>query len=153
MKNVETIIKWVITAIGAVVTFLFGAWSLALNILLVLVILDYGTGVVAGVINGELKSRIGLVGITRKVFIFVMVAVSHMVDLLLIENQIEVGFAVMSTVIMAYCVNEILSIIENVGKTGDYIPEPLTKAIAILQNKPEEEKISTGTPVSKDENQ
>ncbi|MGN8235310.1 phage holin family protein [Priestia flexa] len=107
--------------------------------LIVLVVFDYLTGMVAGAVNGELKSRIGLVGIARKVFIFVMVAVSHMVDLLLIENKIEVGFAVMSMVIVAYCLNEILSIIENAGKMGIYIPDPLTKAVAILRNTSDKE--------------
>ncbi|MGG3235813.1 phage holin family protein [Priestia flexa] len=146
----DSLFKWVITAFGGVITFLFGAWSLALNILIVLVVFDYLTGMAAGAINGQLKSRIGLVGIARKVFIFVMVAVSHMVDLLLIENKIEVGFAVMSMTIVAYCLNEILSIIENAGKMGIYIPDPLTKAIAILRNKPEEVKSSPETTIQKD---
>nr|WP_242529620.1 phage holin family protein [Priestia flexa] len=139
MVVVENLLKWLLTVIGGFVTFLFGAWSIALNILIVLVVFDYLTGMVAGAVNGELKSRIGLVGIARKVFIFVMVAVSHMVDLLLIENKIEVGFAVMSMVVVAYCLNEILSIIENAGKMGIYIPDPLTKAIAILRNTSDKE--------------
>ncbi|MEC0540050.1 phage holin family protein [Bacillus glycinifermentans] len=76
-------------------------------------------------------------GITRKVFIFVIVAVAHMIDLLLIESGIEMGFLVMTVTIVFYCINELISITENAGKMGVYVPEPITKAIEILkqQNK------------------
>lgn len=144
----EQLLKWSLTAFGGVITFLFGAWSIALNILITLVIFDYFTGMAAGVINGELKSRIGLVGITRKVFIFLMVAVGHLIDLLFIASKIEIGYAVMSAVIIAYCINEILSIIENAGKMGIYIPEPLLKAIVILKSRPEKEELKQSTETS-----
>ncbi|MEH7088122.1 phage holin family protein [Priestia megaterium] len=137
----EQLLKWLLTAFGGVVTFLFGAWSEALNILIALMVIDYLTGMTAGAINGELKSRVGLFGIARKVFIFAMVAVGHLVDLLLIASKIEIGYAVMSVVIIAYCINEVLSITENAGKMGIYIPDPLLKAIAILKNRPEKEEL------------
>jgi toxin secretion/phage lysis holin len=137
----EQFFKWLLTVLGGVVTFLFGAWSQALNILIALVVIDYLTGMAAGAINGELKSRVGLFGIARKVYIFAMVAVGHLVDLLLILSKVEIGYAVMSVVIIAYCINEVLSIIENAGKMGIYIPDPLIKAIAILKNKPEKEEL------------
>jgi toxin secretion/phage lysis holin len=137
----EQLFKWLLTVFGGIITFLFGAWSQALNILIALMIFDYLTGMAAGAINGELKSRVGLLGIARKVFIFVMIAVGHLVDLLLIESKIEIGYAVMSLVIIAYCINEVLSIIENAGKMGIYVPDPLLKAIAILKNRPEKEEL------------
>ncbi|MFL0495709.1 holin family protein [Priestia megaterium] len=137
----EQILKWLLTTSGGVIAFLFGAWSTMLNILIALMVIDYLSGMAAASINGELKSRVGLMGIARKVFIFAMVAVSHLVDLLLIENKIEVGYLAMSVVISAYCINEVVSIIENAGKMGVYVPEPLIKAIAILKNKPEKEEL------------
>ena len=137
----EQFFKWLLTAYGGVLTFLFGAWSTMLDILIALMIIDYVSGMAAAAIHGELKSRVGLMGIARKVFVLVMVAVSHLVDLLLNENNIEMGFLVMSLVISAYCVNELLSITENAGKIGVYVPDPLIKAIAILKNKPEKEEL------------
>ncbi|MEH7091359.1 phage holin family protein [Priestia megaterium] len=140
----EQILKWLLTVSGGVIAFLFGAWSTMLNILVALMVIDYLSGMAAASINGELKSRVGLVGIARKVFIFAMVAVSHLVDILLIENKIEVGYLAMSVVITAYCINEVLSIVENAGKMGVYVPEPLTKAIAILRSKPQKEEVKPG---------
>ena len=137
----EQFFKWLLTACGGVITFLFGAWSTMLDILIALMIIDYVSGMAAAGIHGELKSRVGLMGIARKVFVLVMVAVSHLVDLLLNENNIEMGFLVMSLVISAYCVNELLSVTENAGKIGVYVPDPLMKAIAILKNKPEKEEL------------
>ncbi|MGR3287067.1 phage holin family protein [Bacillus sonorensis] len=131
--------KGVIAVAGGIVGFLFGGWSVLLTILSVLVIVDYFSGLFAAGINGEVKSRTGMIGIARKVFIFVMVAVAHMIDLLLIENGIEMGFLVMTVTIVFYCINELISITENAGKMGVYVPEPITKAIEVLkqQNKSE----------------
>ena len=144
----EQIFKWLLTVSGGVIAFLFGAWTPMLNILVALMVIDYLSGMAAASINGELKSRVGLMGIARKVFIFAMVAVSHLVDLLLIENKIEVGYLAMSVVITAYCINEVLSIIENAGKMGVYVPEPLTKAIDILRSKPKKEEPKLGVPAA-----
>lgn len=133
----ETFYKSLIAIAGGGIGFLFGGWSVLLTILSVLVIVDYFSGLVAAGVNGEVKSKVGYIGITRKFFIFIIVAVAHMIDLLLIENGIEVGFLVMTMTIVFYCVNELISITENAGKMGVYVPEPITKAIEILkqQNK------------------
>ncbi|MED2978184.1 phage holin family protein [Bacillus swezeyi] len=133
----DTFYKGVIAVAGGVVGFLFGGWSVLLTILAVLVIVDYASGLVAAGVNGEMKSKVGYIGITRKFFIFVIVGVAHMIDLLLIENGIEMGFLVMTMTIVFYCINELISITENAGKMGVYVPEPITKAIEILkqQNK------------------
>ncbi|MBU8789111.1 phage holin family protein [Bacillus sp. FSL K6-0138] len=135
----ETFYKSLIAIAGGGIGFLFGGWSVLLTILSVLVIVDYFSGLFAAGINGEVKSRTGMIGIARKVFIFVMVAVAHMIDLLLIENKIEMGFLVMTVTIVFYCINELISITENAGKIGVYVPEPITKAIEVLkqQNKSE----------------
>ncbi|NUJ16153.1 phage holin family protein [Bacillus glycinifermentans] len=131
--------KGVIAVAGGIVGFLFGGWSVLLTILSVLVIIDYASGLAAAGVNGEMKSKVGYIGITRKVFIFVIVTVAHMIDLLLIESGIEMGFLVMTVTIVFYCINELISITENAGKMGVYVPEPIIKAIEVLkqQNKAE----------------
>ncbi|MER1249746.1 phage holin family protein [Bacillus sp. C10(2022)] len=129
--------KGVIAVAGGIVGFLFGGWSVLLTILSVLVIIDYVSGLAAAGINGEMKSKIGYIGIARKVFVFVIVGVAHMIDLLLIESGIEMGFLVMTVTIAFYCINELISITENAGKMGVYVPEPITKAIEILKQQNE----------------
>ncbi|KRT88717.1 phage holin family protein, partial [Bacillus glycinifermentans] len=105
----DTFYKGFIAVLGGFVGFLFGGWSILLTILSFLVIIDYGSGLAAAGVNGEMKSRVGFIGITRKVFIFVIVAVAHMIDLLLIESGIEMGFLVMTVTIVFYCINELIS--------------------------------------------
>ncbi|ASB88451.1 phage holin family protein [Bacillus sonorensis] len=133
----ETLYKGLIAVPAGIAGFLFGGWSVLLTILSVLVIIDYASGLAAAGVNGEMKSKVGYIGITRKVFIFVIVTVAHMIDLLLIESGIEMGFLVMTVAIVFYCINELISITENAGKMGVYVPEAITKAIEVLkqQNK------------------
>lgn len=125
-----------ITAVFAgLVQFLYGDWTLLLTILLALTIIDFITGLAAGFVEGTLKSKIGMVGIARKVFIFLMVAVAHLIDLLLIESGLETKALIMTMVIVFYAVNEILSITENAGRIGLPVPDQIKNAIVVLKGK------------------
>ncbi len=108
-------------------------WSTLLTILVALVVIDYITGMTAGALDGGLKSKTGWIGIARKVFIFAMVAVVHLIDLLLIESGFESTVLVMTMVIVFYAVNEILSITENAGRIGLPVPDQIKSAIEILK--------------------
>jgi toxin secretion/phage lysis holin len=129
--------QFLVAVLAGGVQFLYGDWSVLLSILLTLSGIDYGTGMIAGYIEGELKSRIGMIGIARKVFIFVMVAVAHLIDLLLIESGLETKALIMTMVIVFYAVNEILSITENAGRIGLPVPEQIKNAIVVLKGKDE----------------
>lgn len=130
-----------LTAILAgLIQFLYGDWTTLLSVLLALVVIDFISGMTAGFIEGTLKSRVGLLGIARKVFIFLMVAVSHLVDMLLIESGMETKALVMTMVIVFYAVNEILSITENAGRIGLPVPEQIKNAIVVLKGKGDDKK-------------
>ena len=73
----------VIAVGGAAASFLFGGWSALLNILLAFVAIDYITGCIASGVQGKLNSQVGWKGIAKKVAIFFIVAVAHMVDVAL----------------------------------------------------------------------
>jgi toxin secretion/phage lysis holin len=135
VKLMDKSFQFLVALLAGGVQFLYGDWSVLLSILLALSGIDYGTGMVAGFIEGELKSRIGLIGIARKVFIFVMVAVAHLIDLLLIESGLETKALIMTMVIVFYAVNEILSITENAGRIGLPVPEQIKNAIVVLKGK------------------
>ncbi len=115
--------------------YLFGEWSPLLGILVTFTILDFGSGMWASYLAGELKSKIGMIGITKKVFIFVMVAVAHLIDLFLIETGMETKAYIMTMTIVFYSVNEILSIIENAGRIGLPVPEQIKNAVVVLKGK------------------
>ena len=74
------IFKYVAAVGGSLITYLFGGWSALIQILVAFVVIDYVTGVLAAGVNGKLDSNIGMKGIAKKVFIFVIVACGHLVD-------------------------------------------------------------------------
>lgn len=124
------IIKTISTVSGALMGYMFGGWSLLIHILLVFVIIDWLTGWAAAWINGELRSRVGYYGIARKVAIFLLVAVSHFIDMALGGLQYF-----QNAVIFFYLANELLSIIENVGRMGVPIPQVLRGAVKVFNKK------------------
>lgn len=130
MGKWDTIWKSFIALLSSSATYFFGGWSGVLGVLLVFVILDYLTGIVAAGMIGKLESNVGMFGIARKVFIFAMVSVAHLVDGVLGD-----GHLFRDAVAFFYIANELLSIIENGGKLGAPIPPVIRQAIEVLKGK------------------
>lgn len=132
------------TAIGVVGSFiagLFGGWNTGMITLLIFMAVDYITGLIcAGVFkssakskSGGLESRAGWKGLCRKGVTILVVLVAYRLDLLIGTNYIR------DAVIIAFCANELISIVENCGLMGLPLPKPITKAIDILRNKSEKD--------------
>jgi len=126
----ENIFKTITAFGGVLASYLFGGWSALLGVLLAFVITDYITGVMAAGIEGKLNSSIGWKGISRKVMIFVLVAMAHLVDMALGDSNVF-----RDATIFFYLANELLSIIENTGRIGLPVPDAIQKAVAILKGK------------------
>jgi toxin secretion/phage lysis holin len=124
------VLKWLGAFTVSVTTYLFGGWSGVLSALLVFVVVDFLTGVAAAGSAGELKSKVGMIGIARKVFIFAMVAVAHLVDGILGDAHMFRDAAA-----YFYIANEVLSIIENGGKLGAPIPPAIVQMVEVLKGK------------------
>ena len=101
-----------------------------LNILLAFVIIDYVTGIGAAAKEGSLNSSVGYWGIAKKVSIFAIVAVAHLVDTALGDAHIFRDMAV-----FFYLANELLSLLENAGRLGAPVPPGLQKAVEVLKGK------------------
>lgn len=126
----ENVIKTIIAVGGSAASFLFGGWSSLLSILLAFVVIDYITGVAAAAKEGKLNSTVGGWGIAKKVSIFVIVAVAHLVDTALGDAHLFRDAAV-----FFYISNELLSLLENSGRLGAPIPPALQKAVEVLKGK------------------
>ena len=124
------IFRYIVAIGGSLVTYLLGGWSALVQILVAFVVIDYITGVLAAAIRGKLNSNIGLKGIAKKVFIFVIVACGHLVDGAMGTNNI-----VRDAAIYFYIANELLSILENAGEIGLPVPDMLKNAIERLKGK------------------
>lgn len=127
--------------IGGAITNLLGGWDTAMQTLLIFMAVDYITGLIlAGVFkksnkteHGALESKAGFKGLCKKGVILLVVLVAVRLDLMLgLEEIIRNG------VVIAFCLNETISIIENAGLMGVPIPSAITKAIELLQKKSEE---------------
>ena len=110
---------------------LFGTADGLLYALLVLVGLDYITGVCVAIHDKKLSSEIGAKGIAKKVMIFALVALSHIVDESIMKSN-DVMRVVTTTF---YLVNEAISILENAGRVGVPLPERLKDCIEQLKKK------------------
>ena len=117
---------------GGLASFLFGGWSALLQTLVLFIVLDYIFAIIVAFTHGELNSKKGFKGIAKKVAILVLVAVAHQVD-----NILGDGTLIRDSVIFFYIANELLSILETVGKTNLPIPNVLRKAVETLNSKGE----------------
>ena len=123
--------------IGGYLASLFGGWNAALGALLICMAIDYATGlIVAGVFHaspksqgGGLESMAGWKGLARKFVTLMIVLVAHEMDVLLGISYVR------DTVIIGFCANEIISILENAGLMGLPIPAVLSEAIDQLRKK------------------
>ena len=86
-------------------------------VLLVVMVLDYITGMTKAWNAGELSSRVGLWGILKKVGYLVIVGVACVVGW-----NWPVDFLFASIVIIWLVINELLSILENVSAIGAPVP-------------------------------
>lgn len=130
MERFDIAFKVLATAIGGITGYLFGGWHALLQILLVFVAIDYLTGLLASGYEGKLSSKVGFRGIAKKVMIFAIVAVGHLIDTAIGENHLF-----RDAVIYFYLANELLSILENAGRTGLPIPEQIKNAVDVLKGK------------------
>ena len=123
-------------AIGAFLGWFFGDIDGLLVTLIVLVIVDYLTGVLRAINMRKLSSEIGAKGISKKIIVFLLVGVAHMLDV----EILGAGDALRNAVIFFYISNEGISIIENAVAIGLPVPDKLGNILQQLSSKKTEEK-------------
>ena len=127
----NNLITGVLAGVSGVLSYIFGPWDAMIMALIAVVALDYITGVAYAAVSKTLSSVIGFKGLLKKVFIFVLVALSTMLDKLVPATN----GAVRSAVCMFYIANEGLSILENCALMDVPVPKPLRDALEALKNK------------------
>ena len=140
MRNFSIDIIWAkfqiaFTALGGWLGYFLGGMDGLLIALLVFVILDYVTGVMRAIANHELSSAIGFKGICRKVLIFALVGVGHVLD----THVVGTGSALRSAVICFYLSNEGISLLENASHLGLPVPDRLKTILEQIHGRSEKE--------------
>ncbi|WP_213818811.1 phage holin family protein [Garciella nitratireducens] len=131
MKEIWSWIQTAFTVLGGLLGWFLGGFDGFLYALVALMVADYITGVMCAIVDKKLSSEIGFRGIFKKVLIFVLVGIGHMID----TNLIGEGSVLRTAIIFFYCSNEGISMLENAGRLGLPIPEQLKDILVQLHNK------------------
>ena len=130
-------------ALGALAAY-FNVLMIPLVVLAIVMVIDYVTGMAGAAYSGKLSSRVGVLGILKKAGYLALVAVGMVADYLIgsallkigIDLQINYCFGMIITVWLI--INEMISILENLGELDVPLPGFLVNIIKSLKNKVEE---------------
>nr|DAZ26874.1 MAG TPA: holin [Caudoviricetes sp.] len=131
MKEIWSWIQTAFTVLGGLLGWFLGGFDGFLYALVALMVADYIIGVMCAIVEKKLSSEIGFKGIFKKVLIFILVGVGHLID----TNLIGDGSVLRTAIIFFYCSNEGVSMLENAGRLGLPIPEKLKDILVQLHNK------------------
>ena len=131
MKEIWSWIQTAFTVLGGLLGWFLGGFDGFLYALVALMVADYITGVMCAIVEKKLSSEIGFKGIFKKVLIFILVGIGHLID----TNLIGDGSVLRTAIIFFYCSNEGVSMLENAGRLGPPIPEKLKDILVQLHNK------------------
>ena len=133
MKEFWNTMQMVFAAVGGWLGYFLGGCDGLLIALVVFAVVDYITGVMCAVSDRKLSSEVGFRGICRKVLIFLLVGVGHIIDTAVIGN----GSVLRTAVIFFYLSNEGVSLLENAAYLGLPIPQKLKEVLAQLHDRAE----------------
>lgn len=135
MKEFWTSIQIAFAAIGGWLGWFLGGCDGLLYALIAFVVADYITGVMCAMADRKLSSAVGFRGICRKVIIFTLVGIGHILDAQVIGS----GSVLRTAVIFFYISNEGISLVENAAHLGLPIPEKLKTVLEQLHDRAEKE--------------
>lgn len=135
--NIEQKIALISGFLGAIVSYMFDSIGVAVSILILFMLVDYVTGLIAAGINRELNSRIGITGFVRKLYVLMLIGViyaleftaGHYTGMDIFGGHIGDGAA------FAYIAIEFISITENGVKMGAPIPQFIQNLLKIVKDK------------------
>ena len=126
------LISDVFSVILTTIVYLLGGIDIALQSLLIVIVIDYLTGIASAIYNKELSSKMGFKGIIKKFSYLLVVALSVVIDNLLGQSGL-----IRSLVIYFFVANDGLSIIENMAEMNIKLPQKLIDALEQIKKKGE----------------
>lgn len=122
--------------LGAAIAKLFGGWSDGMTTLIIFMAIDYFSGMLVAAVfqkskkteSGALSSLACWQGLIKKGITLLIVLIACRLDLMTQTDYIR------DACVIAFCVSEAISILENAGLMGVPIPAVITKAIDVLKD-------------------
>ena len=118
--------------IGGFICKFLGGWDMLLKAIVILVVLDYVTGLLKAIYNKSLSSEIGFKGLIRKIIIFVVIATAYV-----IQGIVGDAIPLREITILFFIANESLSLLEN---ASEFVPIPEKLKDTLIQLREEENK-------------
>lgn len=123
------LINYIISTFLTTIIYYLGGLDTALKTLLILMVLDYITGICKSLVNKKINSIIGLKGIIKKVGYLIIVALSVLLDGIVGDTG-----AIRNLVVYFFVANEGISILENWGAIGLPLPQKIFDALEQIKN-------------------
>lgn len=114
------------------IIYLLGGMDIALKSLIIIIIIDYITGIASAIYNKKLSSKIGFKGIIKKFSYLCVVALSVVIDNLIGQNGV-----IRTLVIYFFVANDGLSIIENMSEMDIKLPKKLIESLEQIKERGE----------------
>lgn len=137
------------TVTGAIVAYL-NVLLVPFLVLIIVMIIDYITGMAQAYVSHTLNSRIGVVGIIKKISYITAVAVGIVADYLISSALMQVGidikinYCIGMIVTIWFIINELISVLENLAEIGIPLPNFLVSIVkrlkVVVENKTDEDK-------------
>ena len=131
-ENICTIVG----IIGGFIAMMLGGWDTALITLVIFMAVDFITGLIGAALGkskhswtGHLSSKAGWYGLAKKFCTLLIIVVAVRIDILIGTTYVR------DATCIGFCVNELLSIVENTSLIGIPYPEAIKKGIEVLQKK------------------
>ena len=135
LLSIKACIFGIFAAVGGFFSLWFGGWAVVMMIFVALMIVDYVTGFTLAAVfkksqktlTGGLSSKIGIAGVFKKVFMFGACWIAAQLD-----NMFNTHLF-LAAIASPFLVNEIVSIMENLGLMGVKIPVAISNALDVLK--------------------
>lgn len=136
--NIDTLlITGALSTIFGFIISLMGGWSIFLETLFILILLDIITGILTCMYksshhtrNGKFSSSEFYRGLLKKGMIIIVIIVANRFDLIFNFEYLT------NIVIMFFIINEMMSIIENAGLIGLPLPKKLMDVLEVFSEEP-----------------
>ena len=115
----DEVLDFMIAGIIGLLGWFFGGMDGYIKVLIAFSVIDYISGVFKAGAEGKISSAVGFKGIARKVLMFSLVGIAHLIDQFLPGEKDAFRIAI----ILFYIGNEGISIVENSDKLGVKIPK------------------------------
>ena len=125
----KSIVNFITGTVLTGVLYLLGGWDIALQTLLIVIVIDYISGICKAIYNKKLNSKVGIKGIIKKFSYLLTVALAVELD------KITGGTGAIRTLVIYFFVaNDGISILENLGGMGIPLPNKLKEVLEQLRD-------------------